>query len=913
MSDHRRCASEGPTRIRPLFRFSSLLFLLIFAGCGGGTQTPKSAGEVVERAEGFSERPPWADPNNPFSRKDNTVRVLGYVGIDETQRLEAGFRAADSYARSELVRFLSTRVAAVLQDDLSSQEGEAISEAITESSHLLIDDISITSHYWEKVREKGGAKVHLYSRIDVDQEIVVRLLSRVWEAHGDLRTPLADVQKTVKDQWDALGNVANVHSSTDLLPGGIYTPGWAASGDEEDEQEFRFVCHGLAPEDQTAQSLAGRMCTEKLCRLFGVQIKSTTRVRENLEGLQVESEVVEGCLDVHIEGRKTEFSGGECGPRGCVQWILQSYPKSSYQAEKKRLENPTIVERQIVVQEGGLKYKDPAACEAELRSYGSVQGRKLPNIEQRIAILKRALGACQGIDARDSGLFARLWHLIEKPLPSFVNASSEYDRRFEDDFLYGSSAWFEELSTARFIDERLRQVIAILEDALLPVRAYDVLEREPESLKAIQKVMRPLYAYPFGSMKAFRTHARNMHEVHPYRKKGQTDPEFFRFLVTQADARGYPCHWVSPLNGGTLINHLAANAPNSEEFWQSGIKVLMKAESDSSSCATKLLEAQPSAKLRMKRTDEIVSLLKSERLKFEHSLSRNKYQSGVDALGTLIGNGVFTPEESMTLFLRWEPQMKGSEKERAELMKRLLSRFEPKSSERDAKSCDHYLDQVEIFQAERSYYGFEMADEDLLCDCLEGDRGVIGQRRQQLVLEMSQKARRLCNWVSDDEWPGGVGEEVKRPPPPLKIHSPPGRIRDAPIVPGQPANPWDVASELQKTMEICFRDTEVETPYNGVLSTWTEISGIASSSGLNDVKARVQATTKFRSLERRDSKGWPSRDAVRRTEAKAEACLLKVAKEMRPTPGTQLDASSPSRVWLLFSSDDIVDAYQVKN
>lgn len=912
MSVHDKRAFEAKHGIRSTRPLASLLLLLFVVACGGA-QKSSTTTAVVERAEGFSERPAWADPNSPFTRRENTVRVLGYVAIDAKQRQEAGFRAADSYARAELVRFLSTRIVAVLRDNTSTQEGGEISEAITESAHLLIDDLPIAAHYWEKVQEKDGATLHLYSRIDVDPQTVGQLLSRVWKEHSDLRTPLSEIQKSIEQNWDALGEVASVHSSTDLLPEGIYTPDWAKRGDQEDDQEFRFVCHGLATEEPQAQALAARMCTEKICKIFGVQIKSTTSVRENLEGLDVESEVVEGCLDVHIEGKATKFSGGECGPRGCVQWMMQSYPKSAYLAERKRLENPTTVERQIVVQEGSIKYTDPAVCEAELQSYGVITGQKLAMIEERLKILKRALVACQGIDARDSGLFARLWNLIEKPLPSFVTTSDRASPEFESGFLYGSSSWFEELSTARFIDERLRQIIALLEDSLLALRAYELVEREPDDLAKVQEVMKPLYAFPFGNVTASRTHSRNVHEVHQYRKKGQKDPEYFRFLAHEAEVRGYPCHWVGPLNGGTLIEQLAAHAPDSNAFWEAGIKVLKKAKASPGSCSSKLLKAQPSASLRMQRAEELLGMLKSGNLQLVSSVTGQTTVSEVEGLGILLEGKTFTPEESMRLYLAWEGQLRGTSAERAKLMQTVIKSFEPPYSERNSVNCSRYAQQLETLDKRLHRFPLEIADETTLCECLKDVGGLEGKGRERVVVELSKGARRTCKWVRDEEWPGGVGQEVKRPQPPTGATSAPRQGRNAEIKPGTPANPEDVASELKAPMKACLMNTEVENRSSGPLNAWVEISGTASAAGLLDPKVRILIKSSLRDLQRHDGKGWPSLADIRRTEDAAAACVFKVAKELRPTAGSQWAASSSRKIWLLFSSNSIVSSYRLNN
>src|SRR5690606_24000269 len=111
----------------------AVLIALFLIACGGGgtkgAATPKGhEGRVIERAEGYSSRPAWADENRPWSRSESQIRVVGYVTIAGEQRMEAGYRAADSYARAELLRFLSVRIVAVLEDRVAAGEPEILRE-----------------------------------------------------------------------------------------------------------------------------------------------------------------------------------------------------------------------------------------------------------------------------------------------------------------------------------------------------------------------------------------------------------------------------------------------------------------------------------------------------------------------------------------------------------------------------------------------------------------------------------------------------------------------------------------------------------------------------------------------------------------------------------------------------------------
>jgi hypothetical protein len=902
-------ASQVVTRPQKRLFFSLLVILAAcgaLACAGSKGQGAKSAhGQVVERAEGFSERPAWADPNSPFSRSGDSVRVLGYVSIPAEQRKEAGFRAADSYARAELVRFLSTRIVAVLTDKISTEESGQISEIISETAGLLVDDLVIFARYWEKVKDSEGLKWHLYSRVDVDKQLVAQLLAAVWEKNGDLRTPLASVQLAVNEGWDTLAQVDTAGSAADLLPSGIYTPTWAKGGDSESTDEFRFVCHGLAADEAHARALARRMCSEKLCRLFGVQIKSETRVTETLEGIDVESEVTEGCLDVRVEGRKTDFRGGECGPRGCVQWIQQSYPKSAYLEERKRLSNPTVVERQVVIQEGDIKYKDPAVCEAELRKYGSITDRGYADIVQRIEILKKARAACQGIDGRDSGLFNRLWHLLQNPLGTFVHSSRGHRQRVEDYFLYASAQWLEELSTERFFDQRIFMVIQLLENARAPIFAVDTMKRVPQDLVAIQKAMKSLYLFPYENRPIAATHSVNVHYIHQHRPKGQKDAEFLGFLVRQARERSYNCDWATWINGSILIAQIQSHGTGTAAEWQTELHILKNANASRSTCAHYMLKNPPSRARLLANARDIIRLVKDGTISLPE-FSERKPASQLESLKSLIGGDPFTAQERLELVLEWEGALQGSTEDRMKLAEITLRAFEPKHQERNASSCGDYVSAAQTLSARFSYFGFEKYSDSVLCECLNG--GLSGASREQVVRGLSAHAQRVCKWIKDDEWPGGMGVRPSAPEPPSGAVEPPGRSRDEGIKPGAPANPWDVASILSAPIKKCLMNTEVRQPYNGVLSAYVQVTAQASSAGLSRVGADVRVTSLPKDLQFEKRSGWVTQTDIRRTEQTVQACIEKAAEELRPSQGSALASAGSSRVWLLFSSADVYKA-----
>jgi len=887
--------------------------LLLAVACGG-SQGAARYGDVIERAEGFSEHPEWADPNHPFTRRGQSVRVLGFVSIAATQKQDVGFRAADSYARAELIRFLNTRIVSVVEENLATNKDPKVSETITASAHELVDDIPIQLHYWERTSGKQGERLQLYSLIDLDQSKVMDLLSRVWSKRSDLRTPLADIQKLVQKQWDSIGNVSTAQSANDLLPSGIYTPDWAKSGDTDNDQAYQLVCYGLASDERQSQALAQRMCTEKLCRLFGVQIQARTTINENLEGLSVDSQVTEGCLNVRVEGRTTDLSGGECGARGCIHWLRQSYPKSAYLAERKRLESPTVVERQVVIQEGDLKYKDPAACESALQQYGQSDEQSASSLKLRLTHLRRAQTACQGIDNRDAGLFTRLTHLLEKPLGTFVNAARGEDRQFQDNYLYASAKWMEDFSTARFLDQRITMLMQLINNALPPIEAFEVLKQTPNNLEAIQKAMKPLYAYPFDNVVAFPTHLLSVHYVHRYRPKGQKDPEFLKFLMREATARKHSCEWIRAVNGDLLIKFLLQQGSFREEEWKAELSVVLGATSSPMTCARDLLEGQPTPTLRRQRTDEMLKLVQNGTLVLSGQGRAGARPSGIASLSGLVPYDVAHAEERSDLVRTWGSVLTGSPEDRKKLAEGTLGAFEPTNKTRNANACMRYYDEGQRLLAQFPEFNPVSYKADALCGCLEPSLGLEASRRLPMIAALAATSYRVCDAVQENEWPGGgIVEPPARPaPPPGAVES---RERRSPEErgPHQPAEPYDVARLLGGSIKKCLMDTAIVHPYNGVLSAWVEIKTVAGGAALSQTDVTVRLRSRPRELHRKQGNGWVTASEIRETERTSTDCIRTSASQLRVPADSPVLTSSPRRVWLLYSSEDILEALVLGN
>jgi hypothetical protein len=897
---------------RWILRWALLLPLACSNACGGSQSRSQTAqdgvlrGEVVERAEGFSERPGWADAGQPVSRKDEYLRVVGYVAIDGAQRLEMGYRASDSYARAELIRFLSTRIVAVLKDRLDSRGVQELSERITESAAAWTQEIPVAQRYWEKRRDDGKESVHIWSRVDLSPE-QLGALSQLVLAQGKDGSLPDSLPRDLTAHWDQIADPSQYRGS---LPEGVFVPDWAKDGDRQTDTEFQFVCYGLAPDERTARIAAQSQCSVKFCKLFGVQITAETTVVEDLEGMSAKSEVKERCPDVRVVGRETRYQSGECGPKGCVFWIRQAYPASSYEEEKKRLAEPTIVRQEVVIQEGDKVYKDPALCERELRAYGQDEEVSVASLERRLAHLKRARKACEGVDSRDSGLFSLMTDLLQAPLSSFVSRrASVIESSMYDLFLYGSSSWFRQLTTARFFDQRLVMVIRLLSDAIPPLRAYEAYQEKPPNLARIQAACRPLFRLPFVEKPIAPTHAVNVHFVHVVRPKGLKDPEFRDFLMTTAGPRLAQCYGFGHANGDWVLKQLAADGKIDDQEWSLALRIMKRDEEHGLSCVAEGIASAGSPLVREQRVDQLLDLVARNQVRFPGTFGKNHEK--LNSLQNVLGVRGLTPREAVDLALKWAPRFAGSEKAQTELAAMLLKKIEPTGRDQglgNRQACEGYIETAERLASAFSTITTHDVSYDSSCRCLDPKTGLATSYRRAFVQALSVGHYRVCDHVTDDEWPGGIGARPQRPEPPSGSREGPSHGYEK-TPPGTPAHPWDAAKVLQGAVNGCLYNTPVHHPYNGILSAWVTIETRASSSGFTRPRVRVAVTSSPRELRPSGkSYRWVTREDIRATEASVQSCIEKSVVNQKVPQDTNLATSSPRNVWLLYTGADMVDA-----
>lgn len=742
---------------RCLLLWLSLVLMGLSVACGNGRPArlggAEITGQVTARAEGYADRPGWADANDPWSRQGDGLRIVGYVAIRGDQRMEAGYRAADSYARAELVRFLSVRVVSVLEDQVKTGEPEKLRERIEVTAQSWVDELTVAQRYWERRKTGSDEKVHIWSRLDIDQSAVAELLQRAMKDASDLRTPVPQLLQELKARWNRVADVKALNQGDPSLPPDVAQPPWAKNGDRASDAGFEFVCHGLAKDEKTARALAQARCNEKLCRIFGVQISAKSRVVENLDGVTAESEVSEQCANVRVVGRETRYQGGECGPHGCVQWIMQAYPRAAYEEEKQRLDKPTVIQQQVVIQEGGKKYRDPAACEASLRSYAAVRGQDAPAFETRRQHLQQAIRVCQDIDGRDSGLFLSLYTILTQPLSTFTVDAGWHEGRGPVNtrfaFTIASPEWHRNLETLRFLTDRISSVLKLVSEAILPLRILDIRDKGGDA-NAVDAVIREVVKYPFVSKPLSEHHQYYIHDMAMSLggKRGVPYSERYRkYLIDQVEKQRLGCVAKDAIGGAQVLEYLTADGKLDDREWQLGLRFMNDSELDrSDDCFEALFYKVDHGAARAQHIEQIAQAITSGAFKVK-DMART-FKTFIDRLEK--------PERG-PLFLRYRTKLTGNADTRGELVRDVLEAsfgwnwdWQNKKKDEGRQQCETMANRIGTFfadvpEAKAKYTG--------LCLCLRLEGLSSTARKGITSLLFQYGGDEECNEIHAEDWP----------------------------------------------------------------------------------------------------------------------------------------------------------------
>jgi len=823
------------------------------------------------------------------------------VTIQAEQRLETGYRAADSYARAELLRFLSTRVVAILTDSLTGDGDQVLREHVVETATGMVDDWIVTGRYWEKRGQGDDAQLHIWSRLEVDKERVREMLSQATTGVTDLRLPATELLGRLDERWEKMQEVAELSDAYAVLPAGVSVPVWAQAGDTRDDQEFSFVCQATGSSEQEARAFAQARCNEKLCRLFGVKITAKTSVTETLDGIAAESEVSEQCEEVRAEGRKTRNQSTECSDEGCVHWARQTYPKAAYLAERKRLEQPNVVRQQVVIQEGDKKYRDPAACEAALDRYEKVAGLSAAAYEMRARELNAALRNCQDIDARDSGLFSSLNLRLTRPLDNFifVNGRGESGRA---SFSAVDANWRHELDTERFITGRIQMVLAVVQDAIFPMKLFDATEWDrPKQYPNVdfEALVQEAIEYPFAPEPVRTSHRASVHHVllGAFYNGKRPSKRYREFLLTQLGSGRITCIEPRGLSTGAIVSYLANDGTFDDSEYDITLKVLTRAPSRSmQGCVRDLLnEATPEA-ARNRRVMQIADLV--ARGKLAELQKDSKSDQWLPISNTSFFHGMtwtLRPEEKLQVYLKHRLDLKGEAKSKQLLADHALDAAYGRNGAMGlVRKDDEHISRCRSLPKELPSVLKQAPEFDIehssTCLCLEVEEISAGDRKALVELWLSA-TNKTCRYFKPDERPGG---DFTWPSPQRRW-------------PKDNNRPFKHAPQLLRSeYKDCGYEADIHsldfTPLIHATLTYDRISKVR-------IQTQVDGTLSRMSF-RGDRDEWVTREEVKRATERFDACFKKAA-EGYVVPEDQLESKSTAArpIWLEFGDQGVSSGF----
>lgn len=915
-------------------RWFAALALLV-AACGGSSQESKApeaalTGDVIARADGFDSRPGWAEPGQAWGKSGDTLVVVGHARVPGDQREEMALQVSDSYARAELLRFLTVRVTAVLLDtqtsgsaELGEEARQAIEERITSRAEATIDDWFIGARYWEKRQDDGTLYLHAFSRLEVPRDQVITLLQAATEGATDLRLSGAELTTRLGERWD---RIADVDQLAELEADGIGDPSapeWASAGDSQSSDGFTFVCRGRADDEGQAKTLAEARCNEKLCRLFGVKISARTTVVETLEGMTAESEVTEQCSEVRAVGRKTVSKSSECTGEGCTYWLKQSYPRGAYDAEVERQKQPTVIRQEVVLQEGTKRYRDPAECEASLREYSVVEGVSAAAYQARLKSLTRALEVCQDIDSRDSGLFISLNLLLMKPLGSFVfpegraSAGGAEKVGLRSLFAAVPAGWTERLETERFLTSRIQAVRAVVADAIFPMQLIDGTESGPEgavSDAAYEALVKKAIEVPFSAKVTSQWHRHSVHAILiglGYYGYLRYSPTYRAFLIKQLARSDVSCSSPEPFNARVIASYLGHvwRDRKTKKEWGPGIdetayRALLaayeRAPSDEmSSCTSYLLDEkrlEPSVLLR--RARELAGLAVDGKLvladRYAKSAGDNQalFQSVITDLDH---------SERLALYLQYRERLV----KRATTMSNLVeditvenfgglapswgNRSRKRTPEQAHDECTSLASRFRAAHSRAPELPIGKTD---TCECLQY-QDLDQPTRSGLIELWTSLTDRACKYFTDAEWPGGI-----------MVWPYPKRDWETPH--GTPFR--RITSFLEKEYKDCGYAAGIHSLY-----FTPKLRATLRNRRLEGVTISTQINGDLRRMTKRDDSGALVRkEDVMKAKEKFDACFLKAA-EGYEIPVDQFEPAPPTgtrRVFVEFGDQGTAEGWE---
>ena len=368
---------------------------------------------------------------------------------------------------------------------------------------------------------------------------------------------------------------------------GPSTPAWAAQGDGETDESFRFICQGEGDSAEAATTTARAFCEDKICKLCGVEVESVVRSTETLSGVELSRQVVERCRRVRTETPRIKRQSLDCPSTGrCIAWIEIEYSKAQRRKECRRYTEEL--------------YADPEECEKAIDGFQQTRGYTAASFRTRIALLERARSACQDIDVRPTPLLNALDEKLRRGMATFTDERGRAPRYLARHWLADHPPMWDDYKTVGSFPKKLDLLLSylrskppildIIEQSLLPPEQLDTPTGHARLLELLKRTAAD-HGYGLSGVHFFaldrvrQLHRKNMYHQ-PLASLWTVLTERYPPAEAGAWSRVVGLTWLASVDG-TVTNSEWSYFANVPRWWARAAQMLLAVDDHGSTTIKK--------------------------------------------------------------------------------------------------------------------------------------------------------------------------------------------------------------------------------------------------------------------------------------------------------------------------------------
>jgi hypothetical protein len=264
----------------------------------------------------------------------------------------------------------------------------------------------------------------------------------------------------------------------------LAAPSWAGKSDSSDEKGSLFVCSGEGKNEQDALDSSLALCNDKICKLCGVEVESTTTTNETLKGVDLQRKVVERCRRVRKAEPQLRSKSLECDDGKCQAYIQLFYSKETQKAECSAYANED--------------FADPAKCETDIEAFRQQTGLSAAAMRKRDNQLGAALQHCAQIDVRPTPALLALDEKLRVGLGN-LSRPERGDARFAEEYAASMGDTMQQIAENKTLLGRIGLARGVVSNKVL---LLDVLEaaqaEELDTPAGLARLLKTWRAAPAG-------------------------------------------------------------------------------------------------------------------------------------------------------------------------------------------------------------------------------------------------------------------------------------------------------------------------------------------------------------------------------------------------------------------------------